>query len=166
MVNTYHLIEPLQLLSLILIANGTPILVGRVMGDILDSPIDLGLTLRDGHRLFGVSKTWRGVLTSLLVTTCCAMLMGLDGEIGLVAGIFSMVGDLVSSFVKRRLAIGSSEMFTGMDQVPESLLPALALKTTLSLSWLDVIGVVALFVLLNRLLSIAMFKLNIRSEPY
>lgn len=166
MVSSYHLLEPLQLLLLILVANGTPILVGKLMGDMLDSPVDLGITLRDGHRLFGSSKTWRGIVASLIVTTLIAAVIGLSAEIGLVAAIFSMVGDLISSFVKRRLAIGSSEMFTGMDQIPESLLPALALKTPLTLSWLDVICVVALFVLLNRLLSIALFKLNIRSEPY
>ncbi|CAG0911211.1 unnamed protein product [Cyprideis torosa] len=151
---------------MILVANGTPVLVGRMMGERLDSPVDLGMTLADGNRLFGPSKTWRGFLSAILVTTLVGMIGGHSPDIGLAVGLMSMIGDLISSFVKRRLSLNPSEMFTGMDQIPESLLPALALKTVLDLSWLDVVCVVGLFVLLNRLLSIALFKLNIRSHPH
>lgn len=77
-----------------------------------------------------------------------------------------MVGDLFSSFVKRRLGMSSSSKFTGLDQIPESLLPLLACMALLPLTPLSVAVGTFLFFVGALLLSRVFFKLNIRDHPY
>lgn len=161
-----HLSDSILVLLLILVANGTPLLIGKMFNDRFNQPVDFGIYLSDGYPLFGCSKTWRGIFAATLVTLALSVSLGLTPLVGLLIGLSAMIGDLLSSFFKRRMAIEPSGMFTGVDQVPESLLPALAVKTLLGLHWPDILMIVLSFVLLNRLLSIALFKLHIRSEPY
>jgi len=73
--------------------------------------------------LFGPSKTIRGILISVLITTASAPLIGLDLTIGAIVAGAAMAGDLFSSFVKRRLNFPPSSRALGLDQVPDSLLP-------------------------------------------
>ena len=77
-----------------------------------------------------------------------------------------MVGDLISSFIKRRMGRPPSSRALGLDQIPESLLPALACKSLLALTVADVILVVALFSVGGFILSGLLFKLHIRDRPY
>lgn len=54
-----------------------------------------------------------------------------------------MTGDLVSSFVKRRIDLPPSSRASGLDQMPESLFPSLACRDLLSLTIADMaVGVV------------------------
>ena len=57
-------------------------------------------------------------------------------------------------------------MALGLDQIPESLLPALALKSRLALTAWDITGVVFAFILLELLLSRLLFGLHLRDRPY
>ena len=67
-----------------------------------------------------------GSLCALMVTTAVAPVVGLAWQIGLLVGGLAMVGDLFSSFLKRRLGRSSSTPLVGIDQIPESLFPLLA----------------------------------------
>ena len=67
-----------QLLALLAVANGTPIIVERFLGKFLAFPIDGGATLADGKPLFGSSKTLRGLALSIVATTAVAPLIGLS----------------------------------------------------------------------------------------
>ena len=62
----------LEVLILLLVANGAPIIIKRVLGQTWNWPIDSGLRLGDGEPLFGKSKTYRGILGSILVTSLAA----------------------------------------------------------------------------------------------
>lgn len=77
-----------------------------------------------------------------------------------------MVGDLISSFVKRRMRLPPSSMALGLDQVPESLLPALVYKSLTTFSLVDVVAVTMLFFVGELVLSRLLFKLHIRDQPY
>jgi CDP-2,3-bis-(O-geranylgeranyl)-sn-glycerol synthase len=59
----------LQSIVLLTLANGTPVVAKKIFGNFLSHPLDLGLRFLDGHPLFGPSKTVRGVLLSILITT-------------------------------------------------------------------------------------------------
>jgi CDP-2,3-bis-(O-geranylgeranyl)-sn-glycerol synthase len=65
----------------------------------------------------------------------------------------AIAGDLLSSFVKRRLGLASSSMAIGLDQIPEALVPALLSCILLPLGWLDILAVVMLFFVANLVLS-------------
>jgi hypothetical protein len=93
-------------------------------------PLDAGCTLR-GKRIFGDSKTWRGVIVA--VAGCiagAAMQKYVVGEsaqsvarvdythldvvpFGLVMGATAMLGELPNSFVKRRLGIAPGKTTQG-----------------------------------------------------
>jgi CDP-diglyceride synthetase len=155
-----------KLLVLLTIANGTPVIAAKIFGNNSALPLDGNVTLSDGRPLFGSSKTLRGVLLSILLTTACAPLIGLDWKVGSVVALTAMIGDLFSSFVKRRLGMDNSSQFTGLDQIPESLLPLLVCMFLLPLTALDVVIATVIFFVGALIVSRILFKLNIRERPY
>src|SRR5579863_6139103 len=116
-----HLIAVVQVLTLVTLANGAPVIAKNVLGDRLGGPLDFGVTLIDGRRLFGRSKTIRGVVLGVLCSCAAAPLIGLEPKLGAQVGALAMAGDLLSSFVKRRLDRPPSSRAIGLDQIPESL---------------------------------------------
>jgi len=161
-----HLSLILQLLVLLTLANGAPVVINRFLGRRLSYPIDGGFRFVDGKPLFGSSKTIRGVLFSVLVTAAGASLAGLEWNVGAVLGSVAMAGDLFSSFLKRRMGLPAGSRATGLDQVPESLFPLLACRHTLSLTALDIAMTVALFFVGEVVLSILFYKVHVRERPY
>lgn len=156
----------LKLLILVTVANGMPVIIKKLLDHDFDLALDGGLNFFDGRRLFGPSKTVRGVVSAVLATTLCAMLMELEWFIGTVIGSVSMAGDLFSSFIKRRLKMPPSSMALGLDQVPESLFPLLVVQPMLTLSVMDIAAVVVVFSVGGLLISRLLYKLNIRDRPY
>lgn len=156
----------LDALILITLANGMPVIANRILGRRFAGPLDGNVKFIDGRALFGSSKTIRGVIVSILATSACAPLLGLDWKIGLLVAITAMLGDLLSSFLKRRLGLPPSSRATGLDQIPESLFPLLASKPLLSLTALDVAAGTAIFWIGEIILSRILFRLRIRERPY
>lgn len=160
------LILALQLLTLLIVANGVPVLVTRLVGPRAAWPLDGGLHAWDGRRVLGAGKTVRGFVASVLATAVAAALLGLGWAVGLLFGAASMAGDLCSSFLKRRLGIESSGRAPGLDQIPEALFPLLACYVLLPLDAVLVVLLVTLFTLGQVLLSPLMYRLGIRRRPY
>lgn len=156
----------LKLLVLLIIANGVPILARGLLGEKWSFPLDAGLLFLDGQPLLGHSKTVRGVLCAIVVTGTAAPLLGLAVAQGCLLAALSTLGDLLSSFIKRRLKLRPSSMALGLDQVPESLLPLLFLKEPLDLTWPGILRTVVLFFVLELVLSRLLFWLRIRKRPY
>lgn|SRR5690242_15856220 len=161
-----HFTALAQLLILLAVANGSPVIAKRVLGGRYARPIDGNLLFFDGRPLLGPSKTIRGIAASLLVTTLAAPLVRLDFTIGLLVAAAAMAGDLLSSFVKRRLGFASSSRATGLDQIPEALFPLLACRSALSLTALDIAVGCATFFVGEVLLSRLLFRLRVRDRPY
>ena len=155
-----------RLLVLLLLANGTPMVAGKLLGARLARPLDGGLEFADGRPLLGRSKTIRGVILAILVTTAGAPLVGLAWQIGLLTGALAMAGDLCSSFFKRRLGLPASSPAVGLDQIPESLFPLLACIGPLSLTLGDVAAGVAVFFVGELLLSRLLYAFDLRDRPY
>ena len=156
----------LQLLILLTLANGTPVVAKKLFGARFARPLDGGLLFFDGRPWFGASKTLRGLALAILATVAGAPLLGLDWRIGLLVGVLAMAGDLASSFLKRRLGRPPSSRASGLDQIPESLLPLLACRDLLALSAADIAATVALFFFGEILLSRLLYRLHLRDQPY
>jgi hypothetical protein len=161
-----HPLEILQSLILISAANSAPVIAKRIFGDRYTRPIDGGLFLSDGNPLLGSSKTWRGLVAAILSSTCAATLIGLPAQVGLFAGACAMAGDCFSSFIKRRLHLKSSSMAIGLDQIPESLFPAILCRFYLQLGYIDILAVVLIFFVGELFLSWIFFTIGLRDEPY
>ena len=155
-----------ELLVLLTVANGAPVVMTKLLKKRMSWPLDAGARFLDGRPLFGASKTIRGVLSSLLLTTLASRLMGFGYGFGAIMAVASMSGDLFSSFVKRRLNLAPSSMAIGLDQIPESLAPLVAVRLMAQLTALEIVVATAIFFVGELLLSRLLYQLNIREKPY
>ena len=153
-------------LVLLTVANGIPVIVKRVFGARADHAIDCGMRLADGRFMFGPSKTIRGIVSSVMATALIAAVTGLTLYVGVVIALGAMAGDLASSFIKRRLGLEPSSKATGLDQIPEALLPCLLLSTMLPVTAGDVAVIVLLFFGGEIIFSEMLYRTGVRDRPY
>jgi CDP-2,3-bis-(O-geranylgeranyl)-sn-glycerol synthase len=156
----------LSLLLLLILANGSPIVVRALLGRRWVLRLDGGRALADGQPLFGTSKTVAGAVGAVLTSTLAAIALGLDWWMGFLIGGLAMLGDLGSSFVKRRLGLRSGAMALGLDQIPESFLPLLACKPLLGLSWGQVLLLTLGFLLADLLISQVFYRLGVGQHRF
>ena len=86
--------------------------------------------------------------------------------LGLTVALWAMLGDLLSSFIKRRLGMAPGSRALGLDQLPESLLPLLAVAGPLVISATEIMATVITFFVLELLISRVLFRLRLRKHPY
>ena len=158
--------EAIYLLGLIAAANTAPLLATRLLGDKLAYPVDANRTFCDGAPVLGRAKTVRGVLVGVAAPALLALLVGHALWQGAAIGAAAMVGDVSSSFVKRRLALAPSSRAIGLDHVPESLLPAWLARGWFGLGAAEVAVLVVVFVAGALLLSKLFYRLGLRERPY
>lgn len=151
---------------MIVTANAAPILLRRLLGRRLSAPVDFGCRFFDNRPVFGMSKTWVGIAGILVAAISVAALLQLDLVIGLLAGTGVLLGDLFSSFLKRRLGMKVSSMAIGLDQVPESLFPYLLVMERLNMPLLEIAIAVLTFTAFELLVSRFLYWLHIRNQPY
>ena len=158
--------EKSGLLLLLIAANGAPILLAWALGPRWDWPLDGGRIHPDGRPWLGGHITTRGLVGAVLATMVLAYLLGLGAGLGALIGLLAMVGDALSSFVKRRLGFQPGDKATGLDQIPESLLPLLAVAGPYGLGWLDLALLVAAFTLFDMGVSGPLYRWHLRGRPY
>jgi hypothetical protein len=138
-------------LVLLIVANSLPWVCARLLGSRWALPLDLGLTLSDGRRLLGSHKTWRGILAAVCGCALAAALLGLHWWTGAGFAGLALLGDALSSLCKRRLGLAPGLDVLLLDQLPEALLPLIALRAPLALDPTAIALVAAVFVLLDVL---------------
>jgi CDP-2,3-bis-(O-geranylgeranyl)-sn-glycerol synthase len=138
-------------LLLVCVASSAAWAVSRALGKRFAAPLDFGLELADGKRLFGSHKTWRGLAGGTLACALVAPLVGLGAATGAAFGALALLGDALSSAVKRRLALPPGVETLGLDQLPEALLPLMVFAAPLGLGAIDVAVVALVFMVLDIL---------------
>lgn len=156
----------LTLLLLLLIANGAPVLAHLWLQDRWVAPIDRGRRWPDGRRILGDSKTWRGFVAGLVSTAAAAEVLGYGVRFGTLFATLSLIGDLISSFTKRRLGLPPSARATGLDQLPEALLPMIYAAVWFDLKPGVVVLVAVLFMTINVWVSPTLYRWGIRKKPH
>lgn len=146
-----ELLDAGRALLLVIAANATPWLVGRMMGRQWTAPLDFGLVLRDGQRLFGDHKTWRGVASGALACGLVSHLLHLGFGLGVMFGLLALVGDAASSACKRRLHLAPGAESPALDQLPEALLPLIVFAAPLRLDAVMITLVAACFAVFDLL---------------
>ena len=146
--------------------NGAPILLTKLLDQRFSYPIDCNRLFFDDRPVLGASKTFRGLVSALLVSILIGSIFAIPLHISLLFGALSMAGDMTSSFIKRRFGLVSSSMALGLDQIPESLFPLLGCKDFLGLSFVQIAMIVVAFFLIELILSRLLFWLHIRKTPY
>jgi len=149
------IIQALWLILPAYIANASALLVGG------GTPIDFGKNWKDGKRILGDGKTWRGLITGAFVGMTCGFgfsvvaklaatsdfaFLGINDYTGfplmipIVASICfgALIGDIIESFFKRRLGKDRGEDWIPFDQL-DFILGALFFSLFMA-SFLQIIG--------------------------
>jgi len=160
------LLISLTLFVMLVLANGAPVVAAKVFRRRWSAPVDAGLHWFDGRPLLGKSKTWRGITSGALCCALFALATGHGFVFGLLFGLLALAGDLLSSFIKRRLGLKSSARMSWLDQVPEAAFPVLlAMAWGLVNAWVALF-VVVFFTLANMWISPLLYRLGIRRQPH
>lgn len=138
-----------EIVLLLVIANGTPVIIGMLLGTRLDRSLDGNLRFLDGRPLLGPSKTLRGCIGAITATALLAPLFGLAPAQGAAFGLLAMSGDLLSSFIKRRLGIAPSHSAPLLDQLPETLIPLWTLYPLLGSTAREALVAVLIFIAID-----------------
>src|SRR5690242_20630027 len=115
----FALLLHLKLLFLLGVANGAPLFGHQFLRQRFNQPLDGGGRFLDDRPWLGPSKTIRGIFLALVVTPVASLILGLEATTGLLIGFGAMLGDVLSSFIKRRFGMPSSSRAIGLDQIPE-----------------------------------------------
>lgn len=101
------------------LANAAPVIFGG------GTPLDGGRLFMDHKPLFGAHKTVRGTLSGIAVGSLTGLIQG-DPLRGVLLSCGALGGDLLTSFVKRRLNLKPGAPFPVFDQL-SFILGAIAL---------------------------------------
>jgi hypothetical protein len=142
-----------ELILLLIIANGAPVIASHLFGRRLAFPLDANLHWRDKGRLLGPAKTLRGVASAILACTLLASLFGLTPAEGAGFGMLAMCGDALSSFLKRRLRIPPSHSAPLIDQLPEALLPLWIMNPVLGATASETFVALFIFLIIDLVVS-------------
>ena len=154
----------LKIILLLLAVNAAPPLIALLLKERWNRPIDGNRMFADGKPFMGSHKTIRGVVGSVATGTLFSLFLGFPLVFGFCVGFFSMTGDLVSSFLKRRFDIASGTAVFILDQIFEGLLPLVFVKRYFSLDWVFVTVLLVLFIPITHLGAI-LFKKEILPVP-
>ncbi len=142
-----------QALVIIVVANSAPVVTSWLLGPRLAAPLDLGVRLADGARLFGAHKTWRGLVVAVLAALTTAVVVECPAGAGAAAGFAAMLGDALSSFAKRRMKLRPGAFVPGLDQALEVVLPLAVLWRPLGLDWGSGAGTLVVFIVIGLVAS-------------
>ena len=140
-----------ELILLLVAANATPVILSLLFGKRWNQPVDRGILFPDGRPLLGPSKTIRGLFGSITICALLAPLFDLSHLQGAGFGALAMLGDMVSSFCKRRLGLRSGHSALLLDQLPETLLPLWIMLPALDASMLEMTAAIAGFTIIDLL---------------
>jgi CDP-2,3-bis-(O-geranylgeranyl)-sn-glycerol synthase len=147
------------------------------------TPIDLGRNWRDGRRILGNGKTYRGlaagiiagILVGLLQITLVPEGWGLPVQTVssvLILAVGALAGDLAKSFAKRRIGRDQGEQWLGFDQydfVAGAFLFLLIGDPTWLFTWVSLpvfIMILIISPLLHRVVNIIGYLAGIKKVPW
>ncbi len=162
-----------------LVGNAAPLVSRNLLRGKKLTPIDGGRRLKDGQHIFGENKSWEGfiagVVSGLLIGLLYFLLFNnaLWIVIGFLMGLGAMIGDLLNSFVKRRLKIKPGEPFIPWDQLsflyiaflfiyPLEIINVSAPKITL----VDLAIATYLVLILHPLTNLIAYWLRLKDRPW
>ena len=147
------------------VANATPVVLGG------GPPIDLGFHWLDEKRIYGDGKTIRGFiggfLSGFLVGAIESIFLGgIYLYVGLLLAFGAMFGDLLGSFLKRRMGVPRGQPMFILDQLS---FIAVALLFALPIYPLSIVEIVILFILtgiLHVVFNILANKMGLKRVPW
>lgn len=158
------------------LANAAPPLINKVpLINKWRTPLDFGMTVR-GHRMFGKNKTWRGLISGMLLAGITAWILypnlGTDTGntlshfiIGISLGFGALLGDAIESFFKRQIGIPSGSSWLVFDQIDYVIGAILFSLPFVRLNTIDYVIVVITYFCLHFIVSYLGYLLGFKEKP-
>jgi len=148
------------------VANGTPVVMTKIVKR--GKPLDLGLNFIDGRRVFGDGKTVEGFISGLLMGTLVGMLLSRLGlKESFLLSLGAMLGDLVGSFIKRRIGLERGAPLPPLDQLDFIAGSLLLYSWFVKVVPLNIVMIVlGLTPPLHLLTNFIAYKLGLKSVPW
>ena len=149
-------------------ANGAPVVVkGK-------RPIDGGRLFIDGRRILGDGKTWEGLAAGLAAGAAATALIVYPivrdaalALLSLAAAVAGLAGDMLASFLKRRLGLARGAPLPVVDQLDFFVAASAALWALgAPIGPLDVAVLAVVTYVLHRATNYAAYKLGLKSVPW
>lgn len=145
-------------------ANAAPLAFSPILKT--KHPIDFGLTLPNGARLLGETKSWEGLAIGIAIGTAVGFALAAPVR-GFILSLGALLGDLAGSFIKRRLSIPPGQPLPLLDQLDflaGSLLLAALFNYGVGLFELLILVVITppLHIMSNALA----YAMGIKAKPY
>lgn len=148
-------------------ANATPVVLGG------GPPLDGGKKFIDGRRIFGDGKTVRGFVAGIGAGTAIGVLQGIAKgplshylSLGFLLALGALLGDLMGSFVKRRLGIERGGALPGLDQLGFVVIALLLASPVEVPSWQVIVAIFLITPALHLATNFIGYKLGLKNRPY
>lgn len=158
------------------IANMAPVFANSIPGlNHWKSPLDFGHSWR-GKRIFGDSKTWRGVVFGTLVAIIVGLFQyrfiaysaestGFIIAATAAMGLGALFGDAVKSFFKRRRGLKPGENWLPFDQIDYVIGGLIFVYPLVGFTFLQAVMVLALYSALHLVVNYVGYLIGMRQNP-
>jgi len=141
------------------LANAAPVVLGG------GGPLDGGRDWLDGKPLLGDHKTIWGTLSGLVVGTLVGLIQ-MKPLRGVLLAFGAIGGDIVVSFVKRRLNLKPGASFPIADQMGFIVLAVALSSLAEPTTWQRAAAILALTLPIHYLTNVVAWLLKLKSEPW
>lgn len=141
------------------IANATPVVMGG------GGPLDGGRTWVDGQPILGDHKTVRGTISGITAGILIGLIQGSPVR-GIFLAIGAIGGDLVVSFVKRRLKMKPGTLFPIADQMGFIVFAVALVSLAEPIPWERMVAIILATLPIHYLTNIMAWILRLKSDPW
>ncbi len=149
------------------VANAAPVILGG------GTPLDWGRKFTDRRRIFGPGKTIRGFAAGLIAGTILGVLQGTaTGQFstyfihGFLLALGALTGDLLGSFVKRRLNIARGDTAPVLDQLGFVVFALLLTSPLVAPGWDVILAILIITLPIHLATNFVGYRLGLKSRPY
>ena len=140
-------------------ANAAPVALGG------GPPLDGGEKWLDGKPFLGGHKTLRGCIVGVLAGVLIGLLQG-SFYIGLTQGLGAIIGDLISSFLKRRRDFSPGEGVPLLDQLDFIVAAIILSQPFTRASLLEILIILILTVPIHYLMNYLAWLAKLKENPW
>lgn len=157
------------------IANAAPVLANRIPGwSRWNTPVDFGKSWR-GKRITGNNKTWRGIISGILLGGISAVLISqivpetiVNDQVfltGALLGAGALFGDAIESICKRQLGIAAGTKWFPWDQIDYIIGGLIFVQPVVDLPLWAILTIIIAYFPLHLLFAYIGYLLGLKSTP-
>lgn len=167
------------------LANAAPVIAAKLPYlSRWSAPMDLAKEYR-GHRVFGSHKTWRGLLSGVVVAVIAVWLQQQVASgyqlaflnekddylsnsavlLGALFGAGALMGDALESFIKRQFGMAPGKTWLPFDQIDYIIGGCIAVSVVVRLSLFDYMTILTVWFILHIAFSYLGYLLKLKSTP-